>query len=185
MSDIYNFEAALAGFNHMYGLPVNDTPTVLGSKRLKDLKQTLLDEVNEIDEIIAQAELIEEARALQSSGLTPVIDIKAMELQVLVGMADLMGDIQVYCGSEMKKWGLPQNAVLRIIMESNKSKLGADGLPIINEAGKVEKGPNYWKPQPMLHKLLQECILGNRLDPEYLTELMIENKASQAADKQG
>lgn len=185
MSELYNFEAALVDFNRMYGLPVSDTPVTLGSKRLKDLKQILLDEISEVDEIIAQMEMVEEAQALKATSLTPVVDIKAMELAILTGMADWLGDIQVYAGSEMKKWGLPQNATLRIIMESNMSKLGADGLPIVNEAGKVQKGPNYWKPEPMLQKLLMECLMQNRLEPDYIATLLIESKAVQARDKQG
>ncbi len=32
------------------------------------------------------------------------------------------------------------------VQNSNMSKLGTDGEPIYNEAGKVMKGPNYFKP---------------------------------------
>ena len=32
------------------------------------------------------------------------------------------------------------------LKKSNMSKLGEDGKPIYNEAGKVMKGPNYFKP---------------------------------------
>ena len=32
------------------------------------------------------------------------------------------------------------------VQNSNMSKLGTDGKPIYNEAGKVMKGPNYYKP---------------------------------------
>ena len=32
------------------------------------------------------------------------------------------------------------------VHESNMSKLGADGKPILREDGKVLKGPNYKKP---------------------------------------
>jgi predicted HAD superfamily Cof-like phosphohydrolase len=71
-------------------------------------------------------------------------------------LADLLGDIQVYCASEMAKFGLPLDEVLAIIMRSNFSKLGADGKPIYDERGKVQKGPNYWKwkPEPKIKELL-------------------------------
>jgi hypothetical protein len=39
-------------------------------------------------------------------------------------------------------------------MESNFSKLGADGQPIYDERGKVMKGPSYWKPEPRIRSLL-------------------------------
>jgi predicted HAD superfamily Cof-like phosphohydrolase len=49
---------------------------------------------------------------------------------------------------------LPLDQVLAIIMQSNFSKLGADGLPIYDERGKVMKGPNYWKPEPKIQAML-------------------------------
>jgi hypothetical protein len=44
--------------------------------------------------------------------------------------------------------------VLQIIMDSNASKLGADGKPIYDANGKFLKGPNYWKPEPKIRELL-------------------------------
>jgi predicted HAD superfamily Cof-like phosphohydrolase len=69
-------------------------------------------------------------------------------------LADLLGDIQVYAASEMAKFGLPLDQVLAIIMQSNFSKLGADGKPIYDERGKVQKGPDYWKPEPKIKEML-------------------------------
>jgi hypothetical protein len=66
----------------------------------------------------------------------------------------MLGDIQVYCASEMRKFGIPQAETLRTIMESNFSKLGADGKPIYDDRGKVCKGPLYWKPEPALLQML-------------------------------
>jgi predicted HAD superfamily Cof-like phosphohydrolase len=43
---------------------------------------------------------------------------------------------------------------LGIVHESNMSKLGADGQPVRREDGKILKGPNYWKPQAKIAKLL-------------------------------
>jgi len=45
--------------------------------------------------------------------------------------------------------------VLDIIMDSNESKLGADGKPIYDANGKFLKGPNYWRPEPRIKALLQ------------------------------
>jgi predicted HAD superfamily Cof-like phosphohydrolase len=60
----------------------------------------------------------------------------------------------VYCRSEALKYGLPLEDVLNVIMDSNASKLGADGKPIYDENGKFLKGPNYWKPEPKIKTLL-------------------------------
>ncbi len=137
MSD---FAKDIEKFNGIYKLPVNKVPTTdIGVPlvdRLKAFKDILMEEVHEIDEIIDA----------HGSG-------KA-ELEVLTMLADLLGDVQVYCASEMAKFGLPLNGVLAIIMQSNFSKLGADGKPIYDERGKVMKGPNYWKPEPKIAALL-------------------------------
>jgi len=69
--------------------------------------------------------------------------------------ADLLGDVIVYCRSEALKYGLPLEAVLDIIMDSNESKLGADGKPIYDANGKFLKGPGYWKPDPKIKSLLE------------------------------
>ncbi len=132
------FAQSIMKFNHMYGLPVEVAPRLHADplKRLNDLKAILAKELSEIDQIIAAVES-EEA-----------------PLTILTDLADLMGDLQVYCASEMCKWGIPLDETLRIIMSSNFSKLGADGQPIVNDQGKVQKGPNYWKPEPQLAEML-------------------------------
>lgn len=135
------FANDIAKFNGIYKLPVNTAPTldvgVPAAERMAAFKDILMEEVHEIDEIIAA----------QHEGKDP--------LEVLTMLADLLGDIQVYCASEMAKFGLPLDQVLGIIMQSNFSKLGADGLPIYDERGKVMKGPGYWKPEPKIRALLE------------------------------
>ncbi|GGX25650.1 pyrophosphatase [Undibacterium macrobrachii] len=141
------FSEDIKKFNGIYKLPVNTAPTldvgVPAAERMAAFKDILLEEVHEIDEIIAA----------QKAGKDP--------LEVLTMLADLLGDIQVYCASEMAKFGLPLDQVLSIIMQSNFSKLGADGLPIYDERGKVMKGPNYWKPEPKLQAMLTEMTTTN------------------------
>jgi predicted HAD superfamily Cof-like phosphohydrolase len=146
------FSQALVAFNQMYRLPVSDRPNFISTQRLRDLKVILQKELDEIDEVIDLAANAEEALDLQAPGALGDM------FKALTALADLMGDIQVYCGSEMAKWGLPLDEVLAIIMESNMSKLGADGLPIYDANGKVQKGPNYWKPEPRIHALLVERL---------------------------
>jgi predicted HAD superfamily Cof-like phosphohydrolase len=136
------FSEDIKRFNAMYALPVNDRPTLeIGvpvAERLRAFKSILCEELDEIDEIVTAAEN------------------EAAPLALLTMLADLLGDIQVYCASEMRKFGLPQDEVLSVIMQSNFSKLGADGKPIYDERGKVQKGPGYWKPEPKISALLEE-----------------------------
>lgn len=64
----------------------------------------------------------------------------------IVEMADAMGDIiYVVCGFAIEA-GIDLGAVVQEIQASNMTKLGADGLPVLREDGKVLKGPNYRKP---------------------------------------
>ena len=141
------FSEDITTFNGIYKLPVNTQPTldvgVAVVDRLRAFKDILGEELNEIDEIIEAAE-----------ANTPSLD-------VLTNLADLLGDIQVYCASEMAKFGLPLDATLELIMQSNFSKLGADGKPIYDERGKVQKGPNYWKPEPKIRAMLEGRLSGS------------------------
>ena len=134
------FARRIAAMNAMYKLPASDLPTVPADvpDRLVKFKATLLDEVHEIDEIVQLA---------KSGGDAA---------DVAVAIADVLGDIIVYCRSEALKYGLPLEEVLDIIMDSNESKLGADGKPIYDANGKFLKGPNYWKPEPKIRALLNE-----------------------------
>lgn len=143
MSDL-SFAKRIALMNAMYKLPAQDTPVlpVDSADRLRKFKATLLDEVNEIDDIVAACER------------------NAEPIDVMVAIADLLGDVIVYCRSEALKFGLPLEDVLAVIMDSNESKLGADGKPIYDANGKFLKGPNYWKPEPKIKELLQAAIAG-------------------------
>ncbi len=63
-----------------------------------------------------------------------------------VEIADALGDgIYVKYGHAIER-GIPLDDVLREIHRSNMSKLGADGLPILRDDGKILKGPNYSPP---------------------------------------
>lgn len=155
-----SFEAAVLYFNGMYKLPLAPVPTLLNeqtwqNKRLNaDLDQVQALRVRMMDFFgtILQKELEEwediDNKAAHGAG----------NIDLLVELADLLCDIQVYCASEMARFGLPNNEILKIIMDSNFSKLGEDGQPIYDENGKVCKGPGYWKPEPAIRSLLVEML---------------------------
>lgn len=136
------FAQRIAAMNAMYKLAANERPLLPAdvAERLAKFKATLLDEVHEIDEIVRLAE----------NG--------AAATDIAVAIADVLGDIIVYCRSEALKYGLPLEDVLEIIMDSNESKLGADGKPIYDANGKFLKGPNYWKPEPKIKALLESML---------------------------
>lgn len=170
MTNTSKFVTNLVRFNTMYRMKVSGTPTLdldtPVASRLKHLKSILAKELDEIDEIILKAEAHdsgvlyeppydgEPSMPLGQSAFANKEDFDAAlrenRIDLLVDIADLMGDLQVYCGSEMLKFGLPIDEVLSTIMDSNFSKMGADGLPIFDTRGKLQKGPNYWKPEPKI-----------------------------------
>jgi predicted HAD superfamily Cof-like phosphohydrolase len=156
MNDKFDFEFAIVQFNGMYKLPVATSPTLIvgvenAADRLRKFKDILLEELNEIDDVIAQLEA--------ANDVGPNADQSSIDsgYAALTGLADLLGDIQVYCASEMAKFGLPLNKTLEIIMESNMSKQFNDG-PHYDERGKVMKGPNYWKPEPRINAMLRNAV---------------------------
>lgn len=148
------FQDDIKKFNGIYKLPVSSTPTlevgVPVEERLTAFKNILAEELDEIDEIIQMT------RAETVS-----------KLAILTSLADLLGDIQVYCASEMAKFGLPLDETLEIIMQSNFSKLDAYGNPIYDQRGKVMKGPNYWKPEPKISEMLEKKFETNSIKDVY------------------
>ena len=177
-----SFEAQVLYFNGMYKLPAPPLPTVhavitderrklliaadnlveeddikhasgptLLAYRLKAFKHTILKEVEEVEDII---------KKLADLHNSPVGEDAYTVEDLLTELADWLGDIQVYCASEMAKFGLPIKDILTLIMQSNFSKLQLDGSVKYDEHGKVEKGPMYWKPEPSIKQLLIELAKG-------------------------
>lgn len=151
-----NFFHRIKEFNDFYKLESNDNITYLGEQRIRDFKSIILEEVREM-------------RADSN------IWANSPSLDLIVDLADWLGDIIIYCASEARRWGIPIEEVLDIIMDSNMSKAQACGecsncvggwnhdgdpapclypKPLYDPRGKVLKGPNYWKPEPKIKELL-------------------------------
>ena len=74
--------------------------------------------------------------------------LEAAKENNLVEVADALGDmLYILCGTILEH-GMQHKIedVFNEIQLSNMSKLGANGMPIYREDGKVMKGPNYFKP---------------------------------------
>jgi hypothetical protein len=138
------FDASVDKFNKMYGLPCGAVPTQTdvgdAGTRLANFRSILTKELSEED------------------ALQVFLGSDQSDAAKLAEVADWLGDIVVYAASEMRRFVLPINDVLAIIMESNYSKLDENGNPILDERGYVGKGPNYWKPEPKLRALFEELI---------------------------
>ena len=71
---------------------------------------------------------------------------QAMDDKNLLEVADALTDILYVTYGAGVAFGIDLDKCFEEVQNSNMSKLGEDGKPIYNEAGKVMKGPNYFKP---------------------------------------
>ncbi|MDC0046856.1 nucleoside triphosphate pyrophosphohydrolase family protein [Candidatus Pelagibacter sp.] len=70
----------------------------------------------------------------------------AMDNKDLLEVADALIDILYVTYGAGHAFGIDLDKCFEEVQNSNMSKLNEDGKPIYNDAGKVMKGPNYFKP---------------------------------------
>ena len=71
---------------------------------------------------------------------------EAMKNNDLLEVADALTDILYVTYGAGHAFGVDLDKCFEEVQNSNMSKLDEDGKPIYNDAGKVMKGPNYFKP---------------------------------------
>ena len=71
---------------------------------------------------------------------------EAMQDENLLEVADALTDILYVTYGAGHAFGIDLDKCFEEVQNSNMSKLGEGGKPIYNDAGKVMKGPNYFKP---------------------------------------
>ena len=107
-------------FMEIFGQEVKSKPS-FSSEKINNLRYNLIKE-----------ELAEFKEAIDKKDLLEVADALTDLLYVTYGAGHAFGINLDDCFNE--------------VQNSNMSKLGTDDKPIYNEAGKVMKGPNYFKP---------------------------------------
>lgn len=121
-------------FHRAFGHPVNEKWLIKNPKFI-DLRFDLIQE--EVEEICYELyEFYDPAYTVSSriyGKITPNLIKEIADLQyVLDGLCVALG--------------IDKDEAVRRVHESNMSKLGEDGKPILREDGKVLKGPNYKEP---------------------------------------
>ena len=101
-------------------------------QEVKDKPSFSTDKVNKL-----RLELIKE----ELSELT-----EAMNNKDLLEVADALTDILYVTYGAGHAFGIDLDKCFQEVQNSNMSKLDENGKPIYNEAGKVMKGSNYFKP---------------------------------------
>ena len=71
---------------------------------------------------------------------------QALDNKDLLEVADALTDILYVTYGAGHAFGIDLDKCFDEVQNSNMSKLGRDGKPIYNDAGKVMKGPDYFKP---------------------------------------
>jgi predicted HAD superfamily Cof-like phosphohydrolase len=71
---------------------------------------------------------------------------EAMNNKDLLEVADALTDILYVAYGAGHAFGIDLDKCFDEVQKSNMSKLGQNKEPIYNDAGKVMKGPNYFKP---------------------------------------
>ena len=97
------------------------------------------EKINELRISLVNEELEEFKEAIKNNDLKEVADALTDILYVTYGAGHAFGINLDKCFEE--------------VQQSNMSKLSEDGKPIYNDAGKVMKGPKYFKPD--LNKFLK------------------------------
>ena len=73
---------------------------------------------------------------------------EAMKNNDLLEVADALTDILYVTYGAGHAFGIDLDNCFDEVQNSNMSKLDENGKPIYNDAGKVMKGPKYFKPDP-------------------------------------
>ena len=71
---------------------------------------------------------------------------EAMDNKDLLEVADALTDILYVTYGAGHAFGINLDQCFEEVQNSNMSKLDENGKPIYNNAGKIMKGPNYFKP---------------------------------------
>lgn len=70
----------------------------------------------------------------------------------IIDIADALGDMLYILFGTAVEHGLDMQPIIDIIQDSNMSKLDDNGMPIINEFGKIVKSHNFIPPEPRIEK---------------------------------
>lgn len=153
--------AKVAEFHRAFGHPVESEITLPDVKTRLLRFRLLFEEVMEfgravgIDEL---AELPEEefsARVKEAAATFTINDNYPVDI---IEAADALADIEYVTHGAGLVFGFPSQEVFDAVQDSNMSKLGADGQPILAEDGKVVKGPGYFPPTGLIRSILAAAV---------------------------
>jgi predicted HAD superfamily Cof-like phosphohydrolase len=116
-----DYLACVRDFHNTFGIAAPDSPRARVDDDLRRSREALMTE--ELHELL-----------------------EAMRAEDLVDIADGLADLLYVVFGTAVAYGIPMDGVFGEVHESNMSKLGPDGQPIIGADGKRLKGPSYRPP---------------------------------------
>lgn len=139
-------------FHHAFGHPVRITPGVPDDKHRLLRFRLIFEELMEFGRAIGLEGLCEPTdeefaaeikRTLAEFRLSPDAPVD------LGGAADALADLDYVVQGSNLVFGFPAELLIADVHDANMSKLGPDGKPILDAAGKVVKGPNTRQPNTL------------------------------------
>ena len=124
-----SLEQQVKQFNTTYKVETSETPRLPNDMEATRLHNLILEELMELNDALDAGDIVE--------------------------VADALADIIYVTAQQAVTLGFPVDALLREVQRSNMSKLGADGLPIMRDDGKVLKGPRF--SPPAIGQVLREA----------------------------
>lgn len=88
----------------------------------------------------------------------------------LAEQADALADIIYLAVGGLVRMGVALGPLMDEVHDSNMSKLGADGKPVVREDGKIEKGPYYRPPDIAGVIEHQKKMQDANLSPDYFKD---------------
>lgn len=136
------FKHDIAAMNSKMGsAPIDISNWTIVSRALEALAETFDKHFTELDDIEGLVDTADD----ENWG-APDTANRELPLKVAVKLSHLLADIIVSCSSEAQRWGIPLELVLMVVMASKTS----------------EKGPDYWRPEPLIEYFLtHEGEAGN------------------------
>lgn len=136
-------------FHETFGHTSNTRPQPLSAKEVRLRVNLITEELAELVEACGSGTLIDNValrlrKAKETMERVPDHEIDGK--QDIVEIGDALADLDYVVSGGGVSWGFDLEALGNEVHDSNMSKLGSDGKPILDANGKVQKGPSYHKP---------------------------------------
>jgi predicted HAD superfamily Cof-like phosphohydrolase len=130
-------------FHEAFGHPAETEPTVPSEKQRLLRAKLIASELTELCDAMGVEILVQRAPGSHDYTIRAALTGQPVDM---VGVADGLGDLDVVVNGGFCIFGLDGPGIAEEIYNSNMTKLGPGGKPIIAQDGKIVKGPYFVEP---------------------------------------